>query len=272
MDIITRKWHFTMIENSVLDSAALTPWAKLVYVMLSRYADRSNECFPGIKAIAVKCGCSENTVRVSIKTLQKIGILTVTKRKEGKVNMSNLYQLHAPQDGSELGGVLHEVKGGTSRGEGELETSNDNDSNTGVLELIERTDDKTPEAKPDSSPSHQTTSELAAIEQAYFNAWAGLRRTGKVGDSEPSYTYGPNRAAIKRRLKQSSADDLIKIIEAAMDDDWIVEHGFALTTIFTDCNMNKLTGKVRRKVEEPDTTMDPLTREISEYRRGKCKG
>ncbi len=38
---INSKWHFTMVENSVIEDERLLPSEKLVYVVLSKFVSRT---------------------------------------------------------------------------------------------------------------------------------------------------------------------------------------------------------------------------------------
>jgi biotin operon repressor len=267
MDKVTRSnWTFTIVENSILDSN-LSPWAKLVYVMLCRYADREGLCFPGIKTIAEKCGCSENTVRTSLKELQKWGALTIERRREGRTYKSNLYMLHAPQTPDEIGGVLQQVKGGTSPGEGELYPFNYNNDHKETPEE--------PETNPLPPHKNDPVPGLVQAEAAYFEAWAGLYRAGKVQTETPIYDYPKNRKLLKRRLSQVPIERLKIIIDAATRDEWIVDKGFSLSLILSDSIINRLAKRVTSGMKEGigSEFHDDLADEILATRRSQeCKG
>ncbi|MGM0846928.1 MAG: helix-turn-helix domain-containing protein [Bacillota bacterium] len=68
---------------------------KMVYTMLCMYSNwTTRQSYPSIKRLASLCLCSENTVRQSIRHLEKIGLIrTVPRKKKDGSQTSNLYIL-----------------------------------------------------------------------------------------------------------------------------------------------------------------------------------
>ena len=65
-----------------------------LWYMLDQYADNeTKEAFPSIKTLADKLSCSENTIRDSIRRLEKAGCLIVEERRCEKQNLTHLYTL-----------------------------------------------------------------------------------------------------------------------------------------------------------------------------------
>ncbi|MED1666102.1 helix-turn-helix domain-containing protein [Brevibacillus laterosporus] len=137
MEVISNKgWHYTIIENEILDDTDHFEKSvdKLVYVSLCRFANMGDRrAHPSISRLAKMCGCSENFVRQSLKRLVSLGLIQIQERKEGSLNATNLYYLlpipwgtshGAGGTSPHEGGVLHTVQGGTSPREGELKTIN----------------------------------------------------------------------------------------------------------------------------------------------------
>lgn len=140
-----RDWHFTIVDNSVVFCSSIGTYEKLTYMVLCAYANvKTGECYPSIKTISELISASENTVRKSLKGLQEKKLISITTRKSGTLNQSNLYTileipLWIKQEYENFktsstscgeGGVLQEVKGGTSPGEDELEPFNYNITTT----------------------------------------------------------------------------------------------------------------------------------------------
>ena len=87
---------FAIIPEWVIEGCCGKVYALAVYTILAKMADRSDStCFPTIKHIGKKVGCSAETVRNSIKHLLSIGAIDVEYRKndEGE-NTSNLYTVN----------------------------------------------------------------------------------------------------------------------------------------------------------------------------------
>ncbi|HXL02578.1 MAG TPA: helix-turn-helix domain-containing protein [Candidatus Atribacteria bacterium] len=98
---IDSKWHFTLIENSVIEDERLLPSEKLVYIVLSKFASRERCCFPSLSTIAKLSGYSKSTVVRAINRLCHLGYLRKERRKdEIRGNISTFYTLTLPEDTS----------------------------------------------------------------------------------------------------------------------------------------------------------------------------
>lgn len=88
-----RVTRVVMLDEVFLDK----PVHKLAYAVLCMYADNTTtKSHPSVNTIAKKCGCSENTVRSSLKRLEELELVGVERRKNGKENLSNVYTLYVP--------------------------------------------------------------------------------------------------------------------------------------------------------------------------------
>ena len=96
---INSKWHFTMVENSVIEDEKLLPSEKLVYVVLSKFASQERSCFPSLSTISKLSGYSKSTVVRAINRLSSLGYLTKERRKdEARGNISTFYTLTLPEE------------------------------------------------------------------------------------------------------------------------------------------------------------------------------
>jgi len=96
---INSKWHFTMVENSVIEDERLLPSEKLVYVVLSKFASQERSCFPSLSTISKLSGYSKSTVVRAINRLSSLGYLTKERRKdEVRGNISTFYTLTLPEE------------------------------------------------------------------------------------------------------------------------------------------------------------------------------
>lgn len=86
-------WHYTIVENAVLEDKALPSDAKLVYVYLSKYACNKGECWPAIGTLAGSIGISERQVYRMLKELENRGYIKKENRKTENGQLSNLYIL-----------------------------------------------------------------------------------------------------------------------------------------------------------------------------------
>ena len=65
----------------------ISPINKLVLILLSNYADENSKCFPSYEKIAKLANCSRRTAVRSINTLNKLGLISIERRK-----LSAIYQ------------------------------------------------------------------------------------------------------------------------------------------------------------------------------------
>lgn len=111
---------FTQVQNKVIDSNEFrNPIDKLVYISLLRFAFNRGESFPSIKKLADMNISSENTIRKSLKRLEKMELITIEKRNSDSGSLSNLYKIHdlKPHVNENAGGS--KIEGGASKSEGE---------------------------------------------------------------------------------------------------------------------------------------------------------
>ena len=89
-DLLTKK-GYTQVPNFLLNDPRLSSSAKLVYVMMLKYAWHHDYCFPGQKTLAEDIGKSERHTHTAVKELEKNGLISITRRGLGK---PNIYTLH----------------------------------------------------------------------------------------------------------------------------------------------------------------------------------
>lgn len=89
-DIATQR-GWTGVPNFILESKEITVGAKMVYAMLLKYAREMDLCFPGQDRLAKDLGCGQRSVVRYIGELEKVKLLTVQRRGQGR---PNLYTIH----------------------------------------------------------------------------------------------------------------------------------------------------------------------------------
>ena len=77
------------------------------------------------------------------------------------------------------------------------------------------------------------------VVEQYFNNYKKLYEQKRVNTEKPYFT-SISGSAIKNILPKLSVTDVIKILDNAMADNWIVENGYAITTILAESQVNKL--------------------------------
>ena len=81
---------FTQVPNFLLKSNKLSSGDKLAFAMLLSYAWQNDFCFPGQVRLGVDMGLHETNVRKHLKSLEAHGLLTITRRGQGKTNIYTL--------------------------------------------------------------------------------------------------------------------------------------------------------------------------------------
>jgi len=72
----------------------IRPLEKLVLLALANYASNSaGECYPSMATLADDTGMSRDSVIRAIKAMEDAGLLRVIRRREGDVNLPNVYRL-----------------------------------------------------------------------------------------------------------------------------------------------------------------------------------
>ena len=71
-----RSGLYYVIPAAIMDSDVLEPSEKLLYALLSGYADHQGKCFPGDKHLADRMKCPERTVKHWLKRLQDFGLIS----------------------------------------------------------------------------------------------------------------------------------------------------------------------------------------------------
>ena len=89
-DIATQR-GWTGVPNFILESKDISVGAKLIYAMLLKYAREMDECFPGQQRLAKDIGASERSIRTWLKELEKVNLVTIKQRGQGR---PNLYTVH----------------------------------------------------------------------------------------------------------------------------------------------------------------------------------
>ena len=78
---------FTQVPNFILTDDTLSLGAKVAYAMFLHYAWHKNSCFPGQDRLAEAMGMSKSRVNEFIKELERIGLIEIRRRGQGKTNI-----------------------------------------------------------------------------------------------------------------------------------------------------------------------------------------
>jgi len=77
---------FTQLPNFILRHSGISVGAKTVYAVLLSYAWHNDLCFPGQERLASDIGLTRVRVTQLLDELQKIGLIEIQRRGQGKTN------------------------------------------------------------------------------------------------------------------------------------------------------------------------------------------
>lgn len=112
----TTGFHYTIIDNYILEEAELKAMEQIVYIHLKKYASMSNQCFPGLPKLAKELNIHVNTVRGHLQSLEEKGFITIEQR----FNDSNIYTLLPYPEYVEEQQTKDETTGAINMGIGEV--------------------------------------------------------------------------------------------------------------------------------------------------------
>ena len=78
---------FTQVPNFILKDPSLSVGAKVTYSMFLSYAWQNDCCFPGQERLAADMGMSRTSVTAFIGELEKVGLVSIQRRGQGKTNI-----------------------------------------------------------------------------------------------------------------------------------------------------------------------------------------
>lgn len=87
---------FVMIYHSELESSLLeTTHQVLMYIVLKKYINKKNQCFPSMRTLAKECRCGVTKAKEVIKELIEKGIIEkIERNRPDGGRTSNLYTMH----------------------------------------------------------------------------------------------------------------------------------------------------------------------------------
>lgn len=88
---MARTGGFTRTPNDLLEDGTISASARLLYIILLKYAWTVNKAYPGQKRLAKMVGVDDRTIRTYLKELEGKGLISV--RRQG-LTKTNLYTLH----------------------------------------------------------------------------------------------------------------------------------------------------------------------------------
>jgi len=112
-----RRISFGMVDPDIIRDESLPKNVKTVYTYLVTYCSDVRSAYPSRSRIARQAGLSVRSVDGAIKTAEQVGLFTVQRRREGKLNQTNVYLLHDFGGGYEAGsgGLVQPLRQGVEQ-------------------------------------------------------------------------------------------------------------------------------------------------------------
>ena len=165
---------------------------------------------------------TEYAVKKAIQNLIKLEILSVTRKG---CPCKSWYTINE--------NVIVEILENRNRISSPLE-------NGGTVKEDITTKDMTTEDINIADKPQKEKSEVTIILEVYKQNYETLYKQGKVENEKPVIFYNVAGKLIKELLKIISKDDIIKCLDRAILDNWIVSQGYSLNTILSSGQVNKL--------------------------------
>jgi len=86
---VKRDYNFTIVPDALIE-ADLDIYAKMVYLVIARHADKEAKAFPGYERIQKLAGCGKNRVVTGIQALEEAGWMS-----HQRTGRSSLYTLRS---------------------------------------------------------------------------------------------------------------------------------------------------------------------------------
>lgn len=174
---------------------------------------------------------SERAVRIAIQHLQEMEVIIVTKKG---CPCKNYYKINEEKIIELLENCrTSSVKSDTSRSV-KSDTTSTVKSDTTVKEFKKEIN------KEFKDNTVLPKSEYTTIFDFYLSKYEMLYKRGKLKTEKPFINYAKVSKLIKNLIPKIGVVSILKIIETASNDDWIVQNGFTLSTILSEGVINKL--------------------------------
>ncbi len=199
-----RGWHFTIVENFILEDERLDNYDRMSYIALCYYSNTTTkECFPSQKALMDIAGCSRSRLKKSLRRLEKAGYIDIKRRKEeGRNNKTNIYTLKGVGSSENPGGVVRKPRGGR-----------------------EKPTELDPQELDPLNYNTEKKNKGYSKEVKNIVKYLRTKLKSKGIDNFPKMWPMKNMAVANSLLQNMSYDDLKKKIDIAINDkDWQVRH------------------------------------------------
>ena len=231
--------YYAIITADVRYDKRLKANEKLMYGEITCLSNKLGYCFSTNSYFAELYDVTPQAISGWIKNLEKYGYITCeylhngTEIKERRIRIVKDTNSTNDEKGNSTKlekGINKSLKGYKQK----FKDNNTSDNNTSDNNI---------------KNSDKPKSEITIILEYYQQEYKKLFEKGKVETEKPIIFYNIIGKTIKNLLKTLTKEQIIKCIQRASLDDWIIEQGFSLNVILSQGQINKLLNAKHSKKE-----------------------
>ena len=172
--LTTDQRPFTIVYNDFLESKLLNSDEKIVFIVLKKFTDNNNYCFPSLKTLSETTGISKRKIQNILSKLEEKKVIIKENRiKENGSKTSNLYTLF---DFEELWNCKSTEKISA--------TINEFEENQLIQALSEKGYEVIKKREPETLPTVQSVNDSSTLENNHFHN----QNTTQLLKSQERYT------------------------------------------------------------------------------------
>lgn len=226
---------FINIQAFMVNDLHLKGNELIIYAIIWGFSqDGISEFKGGLQYLADWTNSTQQGVLKALKNLLQKQLILKNEKRNGFIKYCTYKTTETKFNGNE---PLNKVELPTKQSLINDETKFNGAIKQSLSNNINNTLDNT---KNNNIDSDKPKSDVKIIIEAYNQNYKNLYQQGKVKTEKPIVNYSQATKLINGLLKSLSRYDIIKALDKALLDDWIVNGGYCLTTILSANCMNKL--------------------------------
>lgn len=200
--LTTDQRPFTIVYNDFLESKLLNSDEKIVFIVLKKFTDNNNYCFPSLKTLSETTGISKRKIQNILSKLEEKKVIIKENRiKENGSKTSNLYTLF---DFEELWNCKSTEKISA--------TINEFEENQLIQALSEKGYEVIKKREPETLPTVQSVNDSSTLENNHFHN----QNTTQLLKSQERYTLEQVKQLFEYNIMLQDNSDLRKDIDSVI--------------------------------------------------------
>ena len=222
--------YYAIIPADVRYDKTLSANAKLLYGELTCLSNKHGYCFSSNNYFAELYEVTPQAISKWISSLEKKGYIRCEYLYNGKEIKERRIFMNEKLVKTEAEGVSTMVD--------TYKPSVDRGINKG-LKGYKRTIKDNITSNSNTRDNNTSNTGYTEVVKVYFENFKMLYQNGKVKTEKPFFS-SRSGSAIKGVLDKLSKDEVILVLNNALNDNWIINQGYTLTTILSESQINKL--------------------------------